>query len=93
MAPYWANLEFSRSSRNFGEDLEESRNDKNIFLGESGSEKRSGTSGNGELLVPSLVGLEAIFGHGANVCFGLNVKTDSTYKNLDGFYSNTYILD
>ena len=34
-----------------------------------------------------LVGLEAIFEQGANVCFGLNVKTN-TYNNLDGFYSN-----
>ena len=59
--------------------LEESRNDKIYSSGNRGVKKRSGTSGNGELLVPSLVGLEAIFEQGANVGFGLNVKTDSMY--------------
>ena len=38
----------------FDEDLEEPRNEKNIFLRGSGSEKRSRGTRNGEILVPSL---------------------------------------
>jgi hypothetical protein len=49
-------IAFSRSSRNFGKDLEEPRSDKLYSSGDRGVKKSPGHWGtsNGELLVPSL---------------------------------------
>ena len=57
MAPFWAYLEFLRSSRNFGEDLEEQRNDKIYSSGNRGVKIGPGPwgTGSGYLLVPSLI--------------------------------------
>jgi hypothetical protein len=51
---YLINYFFSRSSRNFGEDLEEPRSDK-ISSGNREEKKRSGTSGNKEQGTPCAI--------------------------------------